>query len=42
MHIRHFELPDLPMVIKLWEDARNAGEVLFYPLTADYFASKFT
>lgn len=42
MYIRHFELPDLPMVIKLWEDARNAGEVLFYPLTADYFASKFT
>lgn len=42
MRLRHFELTDVPAVIELWEDARSAGEVLFYPLTADYFARKFT
>lgn len=41
LKIRLFEEKDLPSVIRIWNESVTAGEVLFYPLTAEYFERKF-
>ncbi len=39
--IRPFRREDIGGVINLWNACVDAGEVLYYPLTADYFERKF-
>ncbi len=39
--IRPFTLSDLPAVIAVWNEAVEAGEVVYYPITEDYFHKKF-
>ena len=41
MLIRSMRADDLDSVIRVWNACVNAGEVLYYPLTADYFNRKF-
>ncbi|MDD3334943.1 MAG: GNAT family N-acetyltransferase [Eubacteriales bacterium] len=41
MNIRTFEGRDLPSVIRIWQESVQAGEVVFYELTAEYFRTKF-
>ncbi len=41
MLIRSMRPDDLPQVISIWNACVNAGEVLYYPLTEDYFRRKF-
>ena len=41
MTIRQFEKKDLSGVIGVWNEAVQAGEVVYYPLTEEYFAKKF-
>ena len=38
--IRPFTLSDLPAVIAVWNEAVEAGEVVYYPITEDYFHKK--
>lgn len=39
--IRPFTPSDLPSVIDIWNEAVEAKEVVYYPLTAEYFHKKF-
>ena len=39
--IRLFTATDLPGVISVWNEAVEAGEVVYYPLTEAYFHQKF-
>ena len=39
--IRLFTPADLPGVIAIWNEAVEAGEVVYYPLTEEYFHQKF-
>lgn len=41
MLIRSLRQTDIPSVLRLWNDCVQAGEVLYYPLTAEYFTRKF-
>ena len=41
MIIRPYESADLPAVISIWNACVDAGEALYYPLTAEYFHRKF-
>lgn len=41
MIIRKLEEKDLPEVIAVWNEAVQNGEVVYYPLTVDYFMKKF-
>ncbi|MBR2663212.1 MAG: GNAT family N-acetyltransferase [Clostridia bacterium] len=41
MMIRRWETNDLPEIIQIWNQSVESGEVLNYPLTADYFHTKF-
>lgn len=41
MKIRQFEKRDMQGVIAIWNQATAAGEVLYYPLTREYFEKKF-
>lgn len=41
MTIRSFTPADLPAVIDIWNEAVNAHEVVFYPLTKEYYHKKF-
>ena len=41
MQIRQLQREDLPQVIVLWNEAVAAGEVVYYPLTEQYFRRKF-
>ena len=42
MLIRSMRPEDVTDVIRIWNDCVSAGEVLYYPLTAEYFRQKFT
>ena len=42
MQIRPMRPEDLREVIRVWNACVDAGEVLYYPLTEDYFRRKFT
>lgn len=39
--IRPYEDKDFPAVQRIWNEAVDAGEVLYYPLTDTYFRKKF-
>ncbi len=39
--VRLFEQNDLPGVVAVWNEAVDAKEVVYYPLTAEYFHKKF-
>ena len=41
MLIRSLGPTDIPQALRLWNECVQAGEVLYYPLTAEYFARKF-
>ena len=41
MNIRTYENRDLPGVIGVWNESVQAGEVVYYALTEDYFHTKF-
>ena len=41
MRIRPMEQADLPALMEIWNACVDAGEVLYYPLTPDYFHRKF-
>ena len=41
MQIRTMRGADLPKVFRIWNDCVDAGEVLYYPLTEEYFHRKF-
>lgn len=41
MRIRTFTTMDLPAVIGVWNESVQAGEVVYYDLTEDYFHTKF-
>ena len=42
MRIRKMEAEDLPEVLRIWNACVDAGEVLYYPLSEEYFRRKFT
>ena len=41
MIIRPFEQKDLPSVVELWNRSVEAGEVVYKPITEEYYHSKF-
>ncbi len=41
MTIRLFEQKDLPALLRLWNGSVEAGEVVYRPLTEDYYRKKF-
>ena len=41
MRVRRYQPADLPAVISLWNASVEAGEVVYFPLTRDYFHLKF-